>query len=187
MKTPYRFHPDRSSARLAILMLAAALPVSAQVQMRVVEIAPGQVAPAGNVPEVVPAAPAPAEVKPELPDLAKALLTMKFDRSPEALLAATRANRKGGELSPEEAFKMSVMFGDWAAVGKALAALPQESATAGYAKLLEAIAEQAIPVGMVLKAPEQDSEDVDPFEERNRLQNERNQLKRIFVRRIFLL
>ena len=71
---------------------------------------------------------------------------MKFDRSPEALLAATRAQRKGGELSPEEAFKMSVMFGDWAAVGKTLATLPPEDAAADLQQIVR-VAGRAIDPG----------------------------------------
>lgn len=178
MKTPFLFTSSSCPLAIASLHLFAAFPASAQVQ---VQIIPADVVPAEGATPAAPPAPAAApaaEVKPEVPDFAKSLLTMKFDRSPEALLAATRAQRKGGELSQEEAFKMSVMFGDWAEVGKTLASLAPEGAVAGYAKLLESLASQAIPVGMVLKAPEQESDDVDPFEENVRLQNERNQLKK---------
>lgn len=162
MKTPLPFHPSRPVRSLATLFLAATLPALAQTQAQETEIE---------------AAPPAAEVKPAGQDLGKILLTMQFDRSPDALLAATRAQRKTGELSQEEAFKMSVMLGDWVAVGKTLASLTAESASAGYAKLLESLAEQSIPVGTVLKAPTANSDDEEPYERSNRLQNERNQLK----------
>ena len=177
MNTPFHFQQIRRPLPLAMLVLAAALPGLAQAQISVVEVVPGQPAPADAAPKDAAPAPAVAVAKPEVPDLGKALLNMKFDRSPEALLAATRAQRKG-ELSPEESFKMSVMFGDWTAVGKALAGLPADVAMAGYAKLIDSLAGQSIPVGMVLKASEQGSDEVDPFEENNRLQNERNELKK---------
>ena len=176
MKIPFLFQPNRNAVPLAMLFLAATLPASTQGQVQI-EIIPAQVAPAAEAPKDAPPAPPVAEVKPEVPDFGKMLLTMKFDRSPEALLAATRAQRKAGELSPEDAFKMSVMFGDWAAVGKTLAGLTPESAAAGYAKLVESLAQQSIPVGTVLKAPEPESDEEDPYERNNRLQNERNELK----------
>jgi hypothetical protein len=173
MKTPLRFQPNCIRVSLATLFLAATVPASAQ--RTAIEIVPAQpAAPPVEAPN--DAAPV-VEVKPEAPDFGKVLMTMKFDRSPEALLAATRAQRKGGELSQEEAFSMSIMLGDWEAVGKTLAGLTPEAAAAGYAKILDALAEQSIPVGTVLKTPEPESEDEDPYERSNRLQNERNQLK----------
>jgi hypothetical protein len=173
MKTSFHFQPGRHTVPLVILLTATA--ASGQV----IEIIPATPAPAAEAPAAAPSpAPAPAvEAVPEVPSLAKILREMKFDRSPEALLAATRAQRKGGELPPEETFKMSVMFGDWAEVGKVLATLPPEDATAIYSRLLESLGEQSIPVGVVLKNPEMGSEDEDPYERNNRLQNERNQLK----------
>ena len=176
MNTPFHFQQIRVSLPLTLLMLA--FPASAQVQLKVIEIVPGQEAPAETTPKDAPPAPPAADAKPEVPDLGKALLTMKFDRSPEALLAATRAQRKSGELSPEESFKMSVMFGDWPAIGKVLSQLPPPAAIAGYAKLIDSLAEQSIPVGMVLKAAAQGSDQEDPFEENNRLKNEQNELKK---------
>jgi hypothetical protein len=169
MKTPFHFTMNSNLIPLAMLLLTAA--VSAQV----IQIVPLQPPPAA--PEAPPEQKPAVEVKPEVPDLAKALSEMKFDRSPEALLAATRAQRKDGGLSPEEAFKMSVMFGDWPAVGKVLATLPPADALACYSRLLDTLGEQSIPVGAVLKTPEPDSEDEHPSERMNRLQNERNQLK----------
>ncbi len=83
--------------------------------------------------------------------LAAALRTMSFDRSPEALLAATRAQRKSGKTTEAESFRMAVLLGDWAGVGTALAALPPEDAAAGYARLLDALAGNSIAVGEVLK------------------------------------
>lgn len=175
MKTLFRSLIQRHPLPLAMLLVAA--PASAQViQVVPIEIpakpdAPPAEPPPAPAPEVV------AEAKPEVPDLGKELLTMKFDRSPEALLAATRAQRNSEPSSPVEDFQMSVMFGDWAAVGKALAALPPEVAAAGYSKLLDALAEQSIDVGVVLRTPDQDSGDEDPNERNNRLQKEKNDLK----------
>lgn len=129
-------------------------------------------------PEIAPGqAPAAPEVKPNEDDLGKALMTMKFDRSPEALLAATRAQRKGEPLTPVEEFKMSLLFGDWTAVGKALAALPPEEATAGYSKLLDSLAEISIPMDKVLRTPDAENSDEESYEKYNRLKQEGNDLK----------
>ena len=111
------------------------------------------------------------------PDLAKELAALKFDRSPQALLEATRAQRKGAALSPAEEFKMAVLFGDWTSVGKTLASLPADGAAEVYSKLLATLAEQSIPVGEVLKTPSSDSGEEDPYERMNRLRNEARQLK----------
>ena len=181
MTTPIHFHPDRNPTLLAMLLFAAVFPASAQERapVQVIEIVPGQDSPAKEVPP----APAvdgnqPAEV-PESDEakLGKALRTMKFDRTPAALLAATRAKRSAGELPAEDAFKMAVMFGDWAYIGKALAGLPEEDAVAGYTRLLDAMGEQSIPVGMVLKLPDRGSENDDPYMQSRRLQQEREQMK----------
>ncbi len=171
MKTSFRFLTSRNI--LSMVMLLAASLASAQVIQIIPMPATATVVPNGPQPE----APAAPEAKPEDADLGKALLTMKFDRSPEALLAATRAQRKSDPLSPIEEFKMSVMFGDWSAVGKALASLPPEPAAAGYAKLLESLADQSIPVGMILRTPDQESDDEEPYERNNRLQKERSEMK----------
>jgi hypothetical protein len=172
MKIALPFRSADNLVSLALLLILTALPAPsfAQNDGQAPENAGDPVDPVATPPPV-------AGAKPALQDLGKSLLTMKFDRSPQALLAATRAQRKGGELSPEDAFKMSVMFGDWAAVGETLAGLTPEAAAAGYARLLESLAQQSIPVGTVLKTPEPDSEDEDSYERNNRLQNERNQLK----------
>ena len=174
MYTPFHFQ----QIRIPLAMLMLTHPAFAQGQLKAIEIVPAQGVPAQAAPNDAPPPPPVVDVKPEVPDLGKALLTMKFDRSPEALLAATRAQRKGGELSPEDSFKMSVMFGDWSAVGKVLSQLPPAAGIAGYAKLMDSLAEQSIPVGMVLKTGTQPSDQDDPFEENNRLRNEQNELKK---------
>ncbi len=173
MTTSFRFPIHRDT--LALAMLLGVAPVSAQT----IQIVPAQAATAAQAANVdAPVAEeAKPEAKPDESDLGAALLTMKFDRSPEALLAATRAQRKSETLSPVEEFKMSVMFGDWVAVGKALAALEPETAATGYSKLLDSLAEQSIPVGMILRTPDQDNGDEEPYERNNRLQKERNELK----------
>lgn len=125
------------------------------------------------------AAAAPEQEKPEEAkgdDLGKDLKKMKFERSPAALLSATRKKRDAGDLSPTEAFGMAVLFGDWAAIGKALAGLPEEDAVAGYTRLLDALGEQSIPVGMVLKLPDRGSDDEDPYMRSRRLQEERERM-----------
>lgn len=167
MKTLSSFPFARHSLSLAMMLMITS--VSAQV-------APEN---PGPEPVPVPAAPAPAavtDVPAAAPTLGTALLTMKFDRSSGALLAATRSQRKGAPLSEVEKFEMSVMFGDWVAVGKALAELPAETAAAGYTKMLEVLAAQAIPSGMVLRAPEQDNGNEDLNERRMRLQKEKDEL-----------
>ncbi|MEI7912769.1 MAG: hypothetical protein WCK77_24340 [Verrucomicrobiota bacterium] len=85
-------------------------------------------------------------------DLASALHKMTYDRSPEALLAATRAQRKSGKTNDATRFRMAVLLGDWAGVNKLLATLPPEEATAAYARLLDALAGNSTAVGEVLKA-----------------------------------
>lgn len=123
------------------------------------------------------AAPADPGETPEM-KLAKKIAAMKFDRSPEAVLAATRIQRKGAELPPEEAFQLSFMFGDWNAVGKTLASLPQKEALDIFSKMLATLGEQSISVGEVLKNPDPGSAEEEPYERMNRLRNEREQLKR---------
>lgn len=173
MKSSLHPKPLRGPATFALLMVAAAA------QAQVIQIVPAQAV------QVQPAAAAPAtppkegEAPPAEPaDLGKALRTMKFDRSGDALLAATRAQRKGTPPTPIEEFSMSVMLGDWTSVGKSLAALPPEDAAAGYTNLLNALAEQSISVGAVLKTPDNADEDEDPSERAMRLQKEREELKR---------
>ncbi len=149
-------------------------------QAQVVRIVPaGDLRPAGEAPAAPPkegeAAPKEGAEAPQ--DLGKALRAMKFDRSGDALLAATRAQRKGTPPTPVEEFSMSVMLGDWSAVGKALAALPPEDAMAAYSNLLSSLAEQSVSVGSVLKTPES-NEDEDPNERMMRLQKEREEQKR---------
>jgi len=95
--------------------------------------------------------PAKPAVEPAEETLASALRAMSFDRSPEALLAATRAQRKSGKTTLADTFRMAVLLGDWPAVGTALATVPPEDAAACYAKLLDAIAGSSLAVGDVLK------------------------------------
>ncbi len=161
---------------LALWLLSGQVPAQVPA-VRIVPAGPGAEAtpraPDGSAP-VAPGAPA---ADTAAADFGKALHKMTFDRSQEALLAATRAQRKAGEISREDAFKMAVILGDWAAVGKTLAEVAPEDGAAGYSKLLEALAAQSIPVGEVLKAPDPGSADEDPYERMNRLQNERHQSK----------
>jgi len=188
MKSPLRPKPFHGPVSLALLLAAA----TTQAKAQVVQIVPSQAAQAAQAPEA-PTAPAkegeaPAkDAVPEAPpketlspaaELGKALKSAKFDRSAEALLAATKAQRKGTPSTPEEVFNMSVMLGDWAAVGKTLASLSPEDGTAVYSKLLDSLAEQSISVGSVLKTPEAESEDEDPRERMQRLQKEREDLKK---------
>lgn len=176
MKSLLHPKPSHGPASLALLLAAA----SAQAQ--VIQIVP---APAAQARQAIEA-PAPAPKEGEAPvkegapapvDLGKALRTMKFDRSGDALLAATRAQRKATPPTPVEEFSMSVMLGDWNAVGKTLAGLPTEDAVAGYTVLLDSLADQSVSVGTVLKTTE-DNEDEDPQERAMRLQKEREELKK---------
>lgn len=111
-------------------------------------------------------------------DLGAALKTMKFDRSSDALLAATRAQRRDTPLNAQEAFNVMVVLGDWQGVGKALATVPPESAVAGYTRLLEALAEQSLSAGAVWKRPGDASDEEDPNARRVRLQKEKEDLKK---------
>ncbi|MGC4014708.1 MAG: hypothetical protein QM755_09370 [Luteolibacter sp.] len=180
MKPSFRHPLSRGPVSLALLLAASA--ASAQV----VQIVPAQpIAPA----DAAQTTPQPA-AQPALPteqpkeagadqDLAKALRTMKFDRSGEALLAATKAQKKDTPPTAAEAFNMAVMYGDWPEVGKMLSTLPPQDAAAGYARVLDALAEQSISVGAMLKAPENSPDDEeDPRERMQRLQKEREDLKK---------
>ena len=129
--------------------------------------------PAAEEQAAAPAVEAPAPEN----KLGKALQSMKFDRSPQALLAATRARRTSDDPSPGEAFQMAVMFGDWELIGTMLKQIPEEDAVAGYTRLLDTLGEQSVPVGMVLKLPDRGSDEEDPYERSRRLQEERNQSK----------
>ena len=162
MKSPLHSKLFRSPAYLALwLMAAQALPAHA---------GPDD----GEQNE--PSAPA-AEASASPTDLGKALRTMKFKRSGQALLAATRTQRKDTPPTPVEEFQMSVMLGDWTAVAKTLAGLPPEDAVAGYTVLLDSLAEQSVSVGMVLKAPENNEEE-DLNEQAQRQRKEREELKK---------
>jgi hypothetical protein len=161
MKSSLHLKAFHGPASLALLLLAATA------QAQVIQIAPRLVPAAPPANEAPPAPPqegqAPVNEAPPANDLGKALRTMKFDRSADALLAATRAQRKGTQPTPAEEFSMSVMLGDWTAVGKTLASLSPEDAGAGYTRLLDSLAAQAIGVDAVLKPSEDGaSEDEDP-------------------------
>lgn len=167
-----------------MLALMPLMSASAQVIQIIPAVPAGQVQPAQPPQNAPQPGEKPAEGdKPAQPEetaevkLAKKLKEMKFDRSPEAVLAVTKAQRKD-ELPPEDAFRMDFMFGDWSAVGKTLATLPEADAREIYKKLIETLGEQSIPVGEVLKNPDQGSEEEDPYERMNRLQQERQQLSR---------
>ncbi|MCP5548558.1 MAG: hypothetical protein H7A50_14420 [Akkermansiaceae bacterium] len=123
---------------------------------------------------------APKEETPEekAKKFAEELLKLKFNRSPEAILEVTRARRKDEELTPVEEFNRAVMFGDWKAVGTTLASLPPEEAKKVYHKLITTLGEQSVPVGMLLREPDRGSDEEDPFETRNRLQQERRELEK---------
>ncbi len=158
-------HPRlfRSPAFLVLLLMAAT--ATAQVTQPEPE-------------QVEQAAEAPAnKASDPTADLVKELREMKFDRSGLALLAATRLQRKDTPPTPQEEFKMSVILGDWTAVGKALAGLPPDDGVAVYTKLLASLAEQSISVGAVLKTPE-NTEEEDPQEQAQRLRGEREELKK---------
>ncbi|MGD7654663.1 MAG: hypothetical protein ACQCXQ_15700, partial [Verrucomicrobiales bacterium] len=54
--------------------------------------------------------------------------------------------------TPEDDFRLAVIFGDWQAVGDTLASLPQEDAAIGYSRLLKSLAERSSNIGELLKA-----------------------------------
>ncbi len=162
MKSPFHTQLFRSPVYLlACLMAVMALPIHADEDEE----------------NPQPAA-APVKAGPEpTSELGKELVNAKFERSGQALLQATKAQRKDTPPTATEAFQMSVMLGDWTAVAKTLAGLPPEDAVTVYTTLLNALAEQAVSVGMVLKASE-NHENEDTSELRERLRDEREQLKK---------
>ncbi|MCU0779633.1 MAG: hypothetical protein MUF04_00870 [Akkermansiaceae bacterium] len=134
------------------------------------EAAPGDEARERPAPEQ-PGEPAAANDKP----LAQKLLALPFDRSPRALLSGSLKQRDATADQPETAFALAVLFGDWQTVGGTLAGLPADDAAKVYAKLLNTIAKQAVPVGEVLKTPGQASPDEDPFQNQIRIDRDREQ------------
>ncbi len=136
---------------------SVALPAAAQNTLQekpIIENAEGARPEAKPGPAVPAPAPAPARPEAARPDnnsLATAVRKMDYDRSPEALLAATREMRKKGDATEIEKFHMAVLLGDWATVGKMLATLPKEDAAAGYSRLLAALAGNSVSIGDVLK------------------------------------
>ena len=84
-----------------------------------------------NAPAAKPAAP---------PDLATAIKTMNFSRTPDALLQAVRSQQTGSKLSEADKFRIAVLLGDWESVGAALKTLPTPEAMKAYSRLLESLA-----------------------------------------------
>ncbi|MEI6604292.1 MAG: hypothetical protein WCP35_03205 [Verrucomicrobiota bacterium] len=163
MNTTLHFTRNRAPLLLASLLLAT--PLAAPAQTNSSTPPPATATPPATPPAAAPAAaqvtppavdaPPPAAAKPDAkPDtgLAAALRTLTYERTPEALLAATRAQRKSGTPSEADNFRMAVLLGDWAGVGKTLAGLPPEDAAAGYTRLLDSLAGNASAVSDVLKA-----------------------------------
>lgn len=111
-------------------------------------------------------------------NLGRALSNMNFERNGEALLNAGKAQRKDTPPTPEEEFNMAVLLGDWGFVGKRLGEIPKADAEVVYSKLLEALAKQSVSVGTMLKAPDRSPEEEDPNERYQRLQKEREDLKK---------
>lgn len=139
---------------LPATLLAALIPVSAQNVIPAMRIrVNGGVIEAQPEPPVAPAAPGAPAPEPELPDtsLAAAVREMDYNRSPQALLAATRAMRKQEENTEIQTFHMAVLLGDWVTVGKMLATLPTEDAAAGYSRLLASLAGNSVSIDSVLK------------------------------------
>jgi hypothetical protein len=77
----------------------------------------------------------------ELPqDLASAISLLSFDRTPKSLYEVVRVQQSGGKLSETDRFRLAVLLGDWAAVGKALQGLPATDAQQAYTRLLQTLA-----------------------------------------------
>ena len=74
------------------------------------------------------------------PELTNAIHSINFDRSPEALFDAVRAQQAGGKLTEAERFRLAVLLGDWSHVNTALKTLPAEDAMKAYSRLLESLA-----------------------------------------------
>ena len=110
-------------------------------------------------------------------DLGTRLLALEFNRSPEAIAEATGKLRSGEKPDPAEAFRQSVLFGDWGKVRETLAALPEEKGRAVYQKLIGALGSNAVPVGTLLREPDRGSGEEEFYEIRNRLMQEANELR----------
>jgi hypothetical protein len=169
------------SPRPAFAQVLQANPDSATTEFAV-DAADGenQAAENGGAAEAAPAAPAAPAADPAA-ELAKALRSVSFDRSPEALLKATRASWQDREAPPAEVFQMAVMLGDWAAVGRTLAGLPPAEARAIHGRLLATLAEKSVPVGDVLKLPAGAVAEEDPFSRMRRVEQDRSQSRGKFA------
>jgi thiol-disulfide isomerase/thioredoxin len=77
-------------------------------------------------------------------DLASALRTMSFNRTPQALFDAMKSQQGGGLLSAADRFRIAVLLGDWDSVSNALKALPAEDAMRAYSRLLESLATNSL-------------------------------------------
>ena len=130
MKNRFYFQTARHSMPLALLLMATAARAQVvqiiPVQPAAAVEAPGEARPAVNPPPAAEAPKPDADAETDEAKLVKKLREMKFDRSPEAVLAATKTQRKSEDLAPEDEFNMSVMFGDWAAVGKVAKRLAED-------------------------------------------------------------
>ena len=178
MKPPVPQSLMVKAAPLAVLLSAHARTAPAPVA----EAKSAQAAPVAAPAETAspkPAAPAKPEVKDDaaVRELTNRLRQLTFDRSPQALIQAAKERRKEGEADAAEAFRLAVLFGDWGTVKKTLARVDPKDGKAVFDKLLVALAEKAVSVGVVLKQPDKGSETEEQWERQNRLQREREELK----------
>src|SRR4030095_4691737 len=76
--------------------------------------------------------------------LAESIPTMDFERTPEALFQAVQSQKSGGKLSEVEKFRLAVLLGDWAYVGRTLQAMPGPDGMKAYSRLLDALATNSL-------------------------------------------
>lgn len=72
--------------------------------------------------------------------LASALAKLNFDRTPQALFEAVKAQTAAAKLSEAERFRLAVLLGDWTTVGEVLKTLPAADALSIYGHLLNSLA-----------------------------------------------
>lgn len=156
--------PLATAAALRAATVPTNLPPEVEAALRVAQAESNALAAGANAAAKSNAPPA---------DLASAWRTLSFDRSSSALLKIVRPQESGGKLTEAERFRLAVLLGDWAYVGRTLKTLPPEDALAAYTKLLESLAansqsasqvfqQSTPPRGVPVMSPDEEEDNPNP-------------------------
>ncbi|MBN2507742.1 MAG: hypothetical protein JXQ71_13720 [Verrucomicrobia bacterium] len=144
---------------LFVLLAAPAAPAQTASPLPAARVPIRRLRPAAATAAAVPRAPAseaadtnsPAASRPADTDLARAIATMNFDRTPDALLEVARSSPSGSALPAADRFRLAVLLGDWAHVGETLKTLPPGDAVVAYTRLLESLAANSQSAGQFFR------------------------------------